>query len=77
MAENPQAEKARLLARLKEIEKAEKEEAERRQVIAGRVALQAMDEGGDFADAFRRLLEERGTKKRERAVLGLDEKPDP
>ena len=77
MALDPQTEKARLLARLKEIEKAEKEEAERRQIIAGRVALAAMDEGGPLGDELRALLDRKVTKKRERALLGLDENSGP
>lgn len=71
------SEKERLKARLAEIEKAEREEAERRFVIAGRVALSAMEVDPVFAESFRRLLDDGVIKKRERQIMNLSDKSKP
>ena len=68
------AEKAKLKARLAEIEAEEKAEAEERFKIIGRVVSDAMKSDQSLNDQITRLLGENVTKKNERKRLGLPEK---
>lgn len=65
-------EKARLKARLAELEAAEKAEREKQEKIAGRVALKEADADPAFAEQLRSLLDRHLTGKRERAAFGLE-----
>lgn len=67
-------EKAKLKARLAEIEAAEKADRDKRALIAGRVVLKVADTDPAFADQLRQMLDQHLTKKRERADFELKPK---
>ena len=67
-------EKAKLKARLAEIEAAEKADRDKRALIAGRVVLKVAESDPAFADQLRQMLDQHLTKKRERADFELKPK---
>jgi len=69
-------EKAKLKARLAEIEQAERADRQKREMIAGRVVLNVAEADSTFDDQLRRMLDTCLTRKRERAAFGLDTKDD-